>query len=608
MSLSTLDAHFTFTTRTIAIMAAYEAPPSPPPQERLTKRDVRRHRIMDRLNQMIGDFNTNQHQHYRAQLQAVQVDMTLIMNADPYTDLDLDDGGDEIRTVVERLGATLPNDEAARRDYWALAGKRYGQFVGDVNDSLQMRDSELVALEDHHRDAVAYLRRQTEQKMHQAEEEHKALSSTIRQRLVASISKKKNQLGREKEQFDIADTNSLLFHPSQFSINNPGSPGIGQNRKTRHLRHRATSPGDAGDGSKRKRKTGADEDGNESPAPTYRIPAPPDALGGGRSPFKDARDKSSYQQFEAPAYSIEKLFTEKELALATSTAQQATWRYFNQPQQQDTSANGNGTAAPSVEGDPIETGDTENIAPTTEVNAVATPPPAALEMERTTSQQVLTRGGAKANPMAALHDLAALASAASTTTRRDPFMPTVPIHQPAARSEKAGAPAPPPVSALDLESDFAMMSRRDDDDHDMSGMGGDDTADAQTAAEMRRQLLDQALGKKNASQPYRLPLTDIGPAIIGKAVERTLQTGFAPVAPVVVPEHRLGRARATNDAAAALAGLAGPSAMASALQGRFGGIVGGEPMSRTTSAGAASDAGDLPAAPTTARRGRGRLV
>nr|POE63019.1 hypothetical protein CFP56_03922 [Quercus suber] len=603
-------------------MAAYDPPPSPIPHERLTKRDVRRHRIMDRLNQMIDDFNTNQHQHYRAQLQAVQADMTLILNADPYTDLSLESGGDEIRAMVEQLGATLPDDEAARRDYWALAGKKYARFVGEVNDALQLRDSELVALEEHHRDAVAYLRRQTEQKMHQAEEEHKALSSTIRQRLIASISKKRNMLGREKEQFDIADTNSLLFHPAQFSINNPVSPGNGQNRKTRHLRHRATSPSDAADGVKRKRKYGVEEDGNESPAPAYRLPPPPDALGGGRSPFKDARDKSVFQQYEAPAYSIEKLFTEKELALATSTAQQATWRYFNQPPPQDTSANGNDTAAPSIEGDAAEGGEHDGMAPPTEGSAVATPPPAAPEMERTTSQQVLTRGGAKANPLAALNDLAALASAASATTRRDPFMPTAPTHHPAARSEKAGAPAPPPISALDLESDFAMMNRRDSTSSDVE-MGGTtttthpattatiasllDAPDAQSATDMRRHLLDQALGNKSAAPPYRLPLTDLGPALIGKAVERTLQTGFAPALPVLEP--RLARARAA---------AAGPSAMAAALQGRFAvaaaaAAAAGEPMSRTTSLGAASEglggaSESLAPPPLNTRRGRGRLV
>ena len=97
--------------------------------------------------------------------------------------------------------------------------------------------------------------------------------------------------------------------------------------------------------------------GNESPAPAFRLPAP-DALGGGRSPFKDARRENGYMQYEAPAYSLERIFTEKELAMATTTAQQATYRYFHQPQQhqlaqqQAQGESGNGTTAvPSVDGE-----------------------------------------------------------------------------------------------------------------------------------------------------------------------------------------------------------------------------------------------------------------
>ena len=102
---------------------------------------------------MIDSFSSNQHQHYRAQLQAVQADMTLILRADPYsTNLAdsaagmLEDGGEEIRTLVESMGAQLPNDELAQRDYWAMAGSRYKEFVRQVNDLAEERDAELTAL------------------------------------------------------------------------------------------------------------------------------------------------------------------------------------------------------------------------------------------------------------------------------------------------------------------------------------------------------------------------------------------------------------------------------------------------------------------------------
>jgi len=125
----------------------FDASPSPPPQPTLTKRDVRRNRIMERLQTMIDSFQSNQHQHYRAQLQAVQVDMTLVLRADPYSDGPLEDGGDDIRGLVDGIiGGQGVGDEAAQRDFLALAGKRYRDFVREANDALEQRDADLVAL------------------------------------------------------------------------------------------------------------------------------------------------------------------------------------------------------------------------------------------------------------------------------------------------------------------------------------------------------------------------------------------------------------------------------------------------------------------------------
>lgn len=622
-----------------------EASPSPPPQP-LTKRDIRRNRIVERLQTMVDSFAANQQHHYRAQLQAVQVDMTLVLRADPYatsTDGPLADDGDEIRALVESLAGGVSEDEAAQRDYLALAGRRYAGFVRDVNDSLERRDAALTALHDNYHSSVAELERLTQQKLHQADEEHKALTSTIRARLIASMTKKRQHLLRDKEQLDIADSNALLLHPSHFSINNPPSPGgTGQNRKTRHLRHRAVSPGaaDAGENGKRKRKAAAlDDDGNESPAPAFRALPPPDALGGGRSPFKDAREKNIYTQYEAPAYSLERIFTEKELAMATATAQHATYRHFHQQQQQQGQAsNGHGTTAvPSVDGEAIVTeaaeGDEGAAHPTTEgLVPAGTPPPshptpaiAAPEMERTTSHQVLTRGGARANPLAALSDLAtAAAGVASAPVRDNPFAPVIPSYHAVTRAEKAGAPAPQGVGTLDIDNDFEMMRRAGDaepaetddgngEDVTMHGTGTDDPAHAPAIAgkAMRRQLLDQALGLPTVTQPYRLPLLETGPAAIPRGVERPSWTGFAPQ--VAYEQQRLRQQIANVGIASGAGGALVGGSMAAALQGRIGG---GEAMSRTTSAGGGSEGGGMQEVATAAgvgagsaaRRGRGRLV
>ncbi|KAI7347919.1 hypothetical protein KC320_g6935, partial [Hortaea werneckii] len=663
---------------------ALDQSPSPPPaaaitQQPMTKRDVRRNRIMERLNQMMDSFSSNQHAHYRAQLQAVQVDMTLVLRADPYQSGPLADSGDEVKALIEEVtggGAGLGGEggEAAERDFAAMAGRRYKEFAGEVNDCLEKRDAELTSLHDHYHASLRSLESLTQHKLHQASEEHAALSATIRQRLIASLTKKRQNLLRDKEQLDIADSNALLLHPSHFSINNPGSPGgtAQQNRKTRHLRHRAGSPapgdigadkGGEGNGGKKKRKAGAMEDetgnGNESPAPPhqpFRLPPPPDALGGGRSPFKDARDKSGYAQFEAPAYSLERIFTEKELAMATATAQHATYRYFHTPQAQkdtaterQTGSGSNGTAVPSVDGqegilpdaattEGQQTGEdgTTGAHPTTE--NVGTPPPsqptpapAAQEMERSTSHQVLTRGTARANPLAALSDLAAAAAThsqgggPSTLARENPFAPVIPSYHAVSRSDKsfAGAPTPSGVGLVEGENDFEMMRRSgphhvqpngyhhaamDPEDLPDAAVPVDTAADdaALGGAEMRRQLLDQALGLPSITQPYRLPLIETGPAVIGKGVDRPNWTGFSDVR--VYEQQRMRQqisnfgagngkegGSAGNNGGGGAGGVgtggSGSGNLAAALQGRIAG--GGEAMSRTTSTGGGSEIGEL---------------
>ncbi|SMR43818.1 unnamed protein product [Zymoseptoria tritici ST99CH_1A5] len=593
-----------------------EPSPSPQPHHQpLTKRDVRRNRIMERLQGMISSFSANQNQHYRAQLQGVQVDMTMVLRADPYTaEGVLEDSHEDIRALVEDImkgdvngigGVNLPADEASKNDYWSLAGRRYTEFVREVNAAVEERDADLTALHNGYETSLAELERLYQQRLHQAEEEHKALSQTIRARLISSLNKKRGQLLRDKEQLDIADSNAMLLHPNHFSIgNNPGSPGhngTAVNKRTRHLRHhRGGSPGpvvEAGENGKKKRKLNPADDeqaGNESPMA---------ALAGGRSPFKNARVQREYTQFEAPAYSLDNLFTEKELAMATDTAKVATYKYFHQPQQvQDQASNTNGTAVPSVDGEVIESAELAVDQEMADGTTAGSPPPAAPDMERTASHQVLTRGGARANPLAALSDLANAAAAASSSApviRENPFTPVAPPFHAVTRSEKSGAPAPPAVNSLDMENDFEMMRRAG---ADFSGQAEEDAESssmvAEEAREMRKQLLDQALGISGVQAPYRLPQLETGPgALIDKrGVDREARTGFAPLLPVVAQiESRL---KATNTL-----GLPG-SSMTAALNGRL--LAGAEPMSRTTSAGGVSEIGE-PAGPGK-RGGRGKLV
>ena len=135
------------------------------------------------------------------------------------------------------------------------------------------------------------------------------------------LSSRKQRLIREKEQLDIADTNTLLLNPSQFSITNPSSPGSGQtNRKTRHARHRIDMEeignGLAAEGlNKRKRKAPDDEPGSP-------------IRDGISTPAERAKVRVQAHQ-NAPLYSINSLFTERELNLQSHQAHIATRHFFS---------------------------------------------------------------------------------------------------------------------------------------------------------------------------------------------------------------------------------------------------------------------------------------
>ena len=130
----------------------------------------------------------------------------------------------------------------------------------------------------------------------------------MRQRLISNLNQKKTSLLKEKEKLDVADSNTLLFHPNQFAINNTASPGGPQsNRKTRHTRHRldAEDIESAGGNSKRKRKQPAEVE-NGSPTPAGRDVEAMTVL-------KEANVKLEAHRHHVPLYSIDRLFTEKEL-------------------------------------------------------------------------------------------------------------------------------------------------------------------------------------------------------------------------------------------------------------------------------------------------------
>ena len=296
-----------------------------PPQQ-LSKRDKRRTLLADRLEEITRHFSQNRDVHYREQLQALQIDMNLIMEADAHGKEPLPSGPDDIEVLVEE------NIKAVRKTLGAIppprAGKIYAAFAKEINDAIEERDTGLsmhmvspelyftggvylTGSQRHHELKMSELNAAHAYRMKLAAGEHRALASTLRDRLVNSITSKKNRLSKDKDSLEISDSNALLLHPNQFGITNPSSPGIHGKRATRGRR----DPDDLSsfaDGNKRKRKAA---DSDESPAPTRQ------RLDNDNStPLWFSEKQRMAAQQAGAVFSIDKLFTDKELSMTYNTA------------------------------------------------------------------------------------------------------------------------------------------------------------------------------------------------------------------------------------------------------------------------------------------------
>ncbi|CAI6324832.1 unnamed protein product [Periconia digitata] len=414
------------------------------PQPQVSKRDKRRNMLADKLTEMMTSFSDNRDSHYRAQLAALQADINLILKADPYKNKPLEDGGEEASELITHvMGNTVPAAPSAGTDYVAQCGKHYARFVDAVNDAMEERDFNLTML--WHENSKNEIENSHFYKVRIAEEEHKLLAATIRERLVASIQNRTAKLKREKEQLDLSDSNAMLLHPNQFSIGHPASPGGPQQpRKTRRTGHKFGDAEDAAVENKRKRKLF--EEDNDSPGPSGRN----GELGIG-SPFREAKARTINAQFEASAYSLDRLFTEKELNMAMNQATTAASHFFAkmkdaEAQNGEPTANGtngaNGDHASEVgeHGDPDP--DSDDV-------------PGPVEMTRQVSSNPhATRGATRS----ALN----LASGQIPWIYNPPFVLDAKIFQ----KTNASAPAPPPLASQEVEQDLKLMLRdaRPDDE------------------------------------------------------------------------------------------------------------------------------------------------
>lgn len=112
-----------------------------PQFQALSKRDKRRSVLANRLGDMTKTFSEHRDVNYRSQLQALQVDMNLIMEAVPYDKNTLPDNRDEVEALVQ---ANMRKTMMKGVEPPLRAGKIFAEFAQEVNDAMEERDASLT--------------------------------------------------------------------------------------------------------------------------------------------------------------------------------------------------------------------------------------------------------------------------------------------------------------------------------------------------------------------------------------------------------------------------------------------------------------------------------
>ncbi|KAL9088366.1 MAG: hypothetical protein Q9159_003140 [Coniocarpon cinnabarinum] len=471
--------------------------PSPASQQPQNKKERKRIQLAERMAAINSTFEQNHTDHYWAQLSAAQCEINLLMRADPYRDGPLDDTPSGIARQMadarNEICSQRPIAPEAEPSFQHASGKFYPEFVREINSALEQRDADLTSIYDNYQNSLTDIRKQTQYAIQLARSEHELLLTSLRDRIIQSAMTARTRLLKEKEQLDIADSNALLLNPSQFSIGNPISPGGPLNpRKTRNTRLR---PGEGdepssllakAEESKRKRKAAFENDENGSPGPSSRNNASANegSTATMNAPYKDAKRKLEQAQFEAPLYSIERLYSEKELAHNLDRAHLMTAEYFARLKAQGLDGNRlqnlamqhQQNEAPSggrdIEGNGVtedgSNGNAEKEKQEGEIGAdeeQSSQQQARVNTHATRSTQ--RAAAAAANPLNALSDIATSTLPSTLATTGLPFgsnapasLPPYSLHTTAAM-QKSNASAPPPPSATDAEvtHDLLMMKR-----------------------------------------------------------------------------------------------------------------------------------------------------
>ena len=299
------------------------SPPPPPPP--LNKREKRKLAFEERFNGIGQAFARNRNNHFVIQNQSLQASLTYINQQDSYSDRPINDWPAHIKDNVDTILSNNPRmkghlEASPRAAHFAAS------YAEEINAAMEARDAQLAAvvvsteypqkdcnrglilLQEAHNAKIDELQKDFDYFTRVAMEEHVQLINSVRERLIASVSRRRAKLTSGRDQLDALDTNTLVSNQTSYSMQHPTSPGAPQsNRKTRHTRHRLEVDEMGLIGDKRKRKIAGDID-NESPS---------------RAANDDSLDISKQESFldERPVVSMSHLFTDRDRALILSTAQ-----------------------------------------------------------------------------------------------------------------------------------------------------------------------------------------------------------------------------------------------------------------------------------------------
>lgn len=161
-------------------------------------------------------------------------------------------------------------------------------------------------------DAIATMQRDAGYQVDIALIEREHLATTMRDRIYHTVSKRRARLLADRDTLDLADTNPVPFHSNPTSVPNPTSPaGPQSHRKTRHTRHRLEVDEMGSLEINRKKRKGLNDIENGSPSRAVESDS--------NFHWREANMKDDAQPL-APALTLERLFTEKDLILTLQKA------------------------------------------------------------------------------------------------------------------------------------------------------------------------------------------------------------------------------------------------------------------------------------------------